>query len=88
VILLLEKSNKCQIAAKESKRKKVELAVKSNTRYIIVVIVKDMIRHYQKKKIRIGFINNLALVIQPVLKVRGAKYFITGVKIKVLEPVL
>jgi hypothetical protein len=42
----------------------------------------------KKKRIRIGFINNLAPVIQPVLKVSGAKYFITGVKIKTLEPVL
>jgi hypothetical protein len=40
--------------------------------------------HYQKKKIRIGFINNLA----PVLKVSGTKCFITGVKIKALELVL
>jgi hypothetical protein len=47
------------------------------------------ITHYQKKRrIRIGFINNLASDIQPVLKVSGAKYFITGVKIKALEPVL
>jgi hypothetical protein len=42
----------------------------------------------KKKRIRIGFINNLASVIQPVLKVSGAKCFITGVKIKDLEPVL
>jgi hypothetical protein len=38
--------------------------------------------HYQKKKrIRIGFIKNLASDIQPVLKVSGAKCFITSVKI-------
>jgi hypothetical protein len=37
-----------------------------------------------KKRIRIGFINNLAPVIQPVLKVSGAKCFITSIKIKAL----
>jgi hypothetical protein len=42
----------------------------------------------EKKRIRIDFINNLAPVIQPILKVSGAKCFITGVKIKTLEPVL
>jgi hypothetical protein len=42
----------------------------------------------EKKRIRIDFINNLAPDIQSVLKVSGAKYFITGVKIKALEPVL
>jgi hypothetical protein len=40
------------------------------------------------KKIRINFINNLAPIIQPVLKVSGTKTFINGVKIKVLEPIL
>jgi hypothetical protein len=33
-----------------------------------------------RKKIRIGFINNLAPGIQPVLKVAGTKSFITGFK--------
>jgi hypothetical protein len=37
--------------------------------------------HYQKKKtFRTGYIKNLAPVIQPILKVCGAKYYITGAK--------
>jgi hypothetical protein len=35
----------------------------------------------EKKRIRIGFIKNLAPDIQPVLNVSGAKCFITGIKI-------
>jgi hypothetical protein len=49
---------------------------------------RKIIHTLPEKKIRIGFINNLASVIQPVLKISGAKCFITGIKIKALEPVL
>jgi hypothetical protein len=48
----------------------------------------DTSKPLPENKIRISFKNNLAPVIQPILKVSGAKYFITGVKIKALEPVL
>jgi hypothetical protein len=41
----------------------------------------------EKKRIRIGFIKNLVPGIQPGLKVGGAKYFITGVKMSSIQPV-
>jgi hypothetical protein len=42
----------------------------------------------EKKRIRIGFIKNLVPGIQPGLKVGGAKYFITGVKMSSIQPVI
>jgi len=58
----------------------------SNIRIIkYYMIIKKRIKFQtyttRKKRIRIGFIKHLAPDIQPVLKVSGAKCFITGAKI-------
>jgi nucleoside recognition membrane protein YjiH len=49
--------------------------------YFIDKFIYKYVTIRKKKRIRIGFIKNLVPGIQPILKVDGVKYFITGVKI-------